>query len=269
MKKWICVIMCLFLCACSGIKEGDEIVNNAGISETNADILESWVITQEELSQTTPNWTYDYEHAKEKGLSDDGETFNETYFYVQAAYKYVFCQYLNHEVGLQSYDETMVNSALSFLPLASEAETFYQKNNPLELQFIYLRNNFYVEKLEQSDLETIKSALQSEADLTENLLALVQRTYSIVIKTSTAEDKEVSYEIIYEAGMLSVKTALNDALVIAISDAYAWDADGNLISAENERAKEAFVENLAQEMENALNDKLDVPVTIFLYKSGM
>lgn len=273
MKK-ICLLLVFILSAsllsgCNGGNKMDseKTVSEKIVSEINKNLLDKWLLSNDIINnECTPAWTFDYEMAKRKGLSDDGKTFNEKYFYIQAAYKYAFCIYLKSNLGLGDYDEQLSTSQLKFIETKEGNKTFYQKNDPSNMKFIFLRNNIYVEKLSEEDIKTIENALLNSNKIDKDILNIVRNTYKDVISSTREVEDYAEAEIIFEATTLFTRKAPNTALVLGVSDSYRWNDEGYLVDTENERMKEEYIRQLTNIISEEFSNKLKMPVVFFIYK---
>lgn len=272
MRKICITLVLLFsvvLCGCNGGTKMESEKKGTGIivNETNKNLLDKWLLSNEKIkNDCKPSWAFDYEMAKEKGLSVDGETFNEKYFYIQAAYKYAICNYFKNNLGLGDYDEQLCTSELKFIETKEEDKTLYQKNDASGMKFIFLRNNIYVEKLSTDDIKIIENALSKSENIDKDILDVVKNTYKMVLSSARREEDYAEAEIIFEAGALYARKALNTAFVIGISDEYEWNDEGYLVDTQNERMKEEYISQLATNISEVFSDKLEMPVRIFIYK---
>ena len=264
-KISILLVLVLSVCFC-GCNGGTKMKSEKIVNENNKKLLDEWVLSNKLIKECKPAWTFNYERAKEKGLSDDGKTFNDKYFYIQAAYKFVLSKYLRDNMGLGEYDEQISKCELKFIEAKDDKKTIFQKNNPSGMKFIFIRSNIYVENLSKEDIKTIEDALLNSDDITKDILGIVKDTYKDVLSCVREDEGNKEHEIIYEDGALYHGKALNTALVIGIADAYEWDDKGSLVNTQNERLKEEYIKKLAEEITKEYIDKLQMPVKIFIYK---
>ena len=111
----------------------------------------------------------------EKGFKIDEE--NNEYFKLLNKYKKLFEEYLKEKLPLELIDDNMKKSDLKFVPVKKEDMDFYQITSTMNLDYIYLRNNLYIEKLSKEDLEF----LSKKDKLDEESKEFIKRTYQTVI----------------------------------------------------------------------------------------
>ncbi len=266
MRK-LCILLVLVLsvcfCGCDGETKmkSEKIVN-----ENNKKLLDEWVLSNKDIKKCKPAWTFNYKRAKKKGLSDDGKTFNDKYFYIQAAYKLALSKYLKENIGLVEYDEQISKSELKFIEAKDDKKSIFQKNNPSGMKFFFIRSNIYAENLSKEDIKTIEDALLNSDDITKDILCIVKDTYKDVLSCVREDEGNKEHKIIYEAGALYYGEALNTALVIGVADSYEFNDEGNFVSIENEKLKEEYIKKLSEQIMTEFSDKLQMPVQIFIYK---
>lgn len=131
-------------------------------------------ITQENISKSYPV-LIDFDLIRLKGLGD--EMPSDEYFELLNKYKNLFGKYLMELLPLEQIDTNMKKSKLNFVPIKEEDKDFYQMTSPLNLDYIYIRNNFYIEKLSKEDLDI----LRSRENLDDETREFLKRTYLSVI----------------------------------------------------------------------------------------
>ena len=116
-----------------------------------------------------------------KKLADDSE-INDRYCQLYINYRCLLDRYLVNKFSLKEYDERIIDSGLKFLPVKRDAMDYYQYMSTMGLNYIYLRNNLYVEKLMEADIEKILSLSKAEIESpSQDILSLIENTYHDVI----------------------------------------------------------------------------------------
>lgn len=142
-------------------------------------------ITQDNFENQSPN-LINYELLLEKNLGH--EVPNEKYFQLLNLYKLYFEQYLKELLPLNLIDENMKKSDLSYTKVNDDDMDFYQSTSNMDLSYIYLRNNFYVEKLSNEDIEFVLGQKEYNDEVKE----FIRRTYKNVINPYD-EDRLIFY----------------------------------------------------------------------------
>ena len=142
---------------------------------------------------TKENIEYEYPQIRnndllvEKGFKIDDE--NSEYFKLLNNYKKLFESYLKEKLPLELIDDNMKRSDLKFVPIKEEDMDFYQISSTMGLDYIYLRNNLYIEKLNKEDLEF----LSKKETLDDEVREFIQKTYLAVINPYENDEKRIVF----------------------------------------------------------------------------
>ena len=112
----------------------------------------------------------DYVKLEQQGLCKDGN-LNDTYFKLYNTYLSLFYDILNDN-GLNCFDNDLENSNLHFNQVEKEDMDMYQSNSIFK--YFYVRNNLYLEKLSNEDIENLLSNDSNKKDI-------VLRTFKDII----------------------------------------------------------------------------------------
>jgi len=123
----------------------------------------------------------------EKGFKIDED--NNEYFKLLNKYKKLFEEYLKEKLPLELIDDNMKKSDLKFVPIKKENMDFYQITSTMNLDYIYLRNNLYIEKINKEDLEF----LSKKDKLDEESKDFIKRTYQTVINPYENDEKRIIF----------------------------------------------------------------------------
>jgi len=199
----------------------------------------------------------DYELARSRGLVGAIDRLTNTYLTAQAIYKAAFYQYLEQIADISQYEKILDESEFTFVPIRNYfRQHLYQRYGSFGNRFIYIRNNFYIERLHPDDLEILFEASDKDA-----LVELAARTYRDVIKV-LPNDPEGRRDVTYDAGGFSVRS---NALLIYMSFIEEFDNAGMVICWENERVKKELARDLAKQMQVELTEALGHPVVVLIY----
>jgi hypothetical protein len=203
---------------------------------------------------------FDFELAKQKGLTkSDG--FSEKYLYLQELYKAGFNEMLNVDNLLNSFDEKLKKDKRKFTPSAKM--DIYQKYGSFGRTFIYIRNDFSIERLSAEDLELLESKKKIDD---KKLLKLVKDTYKSVITPldASGEPMEGSEVIIYDETIAGAKKATADGAILQITYAPSYDKEGNYIDAAAEKTKNEDLKKWASTLEDELSEQTQNSVFVFI-----
>jgi hypothetical protein len=109
-----------------------------------------------------PN-SYDIDKMKEKNIDFD------FLLKLQLKYKSSFDAMLNSMINFANIDK-YINSDIAIPVLNTNETEFYKFYSKINSKYIYLRNNIHIENLSLEDIETIKSAIFDDSNLSENFL---------------------------------------------------------------------------------------------------
>lgn len=130
--------------------------------------------------------------ASGKGLyvNDD---LSDKYYVLYRNYKILLEKYFLNKLPLKEYDDVISNSGLLFKTVDKDDMDMYQLLSTLNLKYIYLRNNLFVEKLSLDDIDKlIKLSDKDMSKPNDELFKLIDRTYKEIID-SKPMDEENSY----------------------------------------------------------------------------
>ena len=114
------------------------------------------------------------ELAKEKNLiiNEDTSIYDELVY----KYKYVLEYYINSIINLSKYEKEIDSSNLYI----GKNIKYKKLNNYLNLDYLFLINNLFVEKLSMEDINLLKNSFNKD-NITDNLINLIKRTYKDII----------------------------------------------------------------------------------------
>ncbi len=198
---------------------------------------------------------------KSKSISD------EEYIILKKTYKQLFEIYLQSKIDLKLYDNKIKNSDLDFgqghpvkINLINDLGEY------LGLNYIFIINDFFVEKLSINDLNELRRVYQ-EKKYNLNTKKMIERTYKDVLNNNfvNGEFKDVPFNRCY-GPMVPKNFALSDSLVIKIifgKNIKQYNDDEYLANA---KAKTNFLNTLSNELKKEIEEKLGIRVTILREK---
>lgn len=196
----------------------------------------------ENICKIYPNH-YDINVLKSYSLMDTN--LNTTYRYFFSCYKYYFEKYIASKLNLQS-----LNSEIEKLKLIPE-DNLYQTLSTLNLKYIFIRNNIFLDRLSKEEFEKLKHIYENQA--VEELEQFIVSTYPKLIKF----DKEIpDHQIVNydETGKIMI-TCPNNALLIGID------------IAKNEKLPEEL-RNILEKKEKEYSEILNIPVSIYCHNTN-
>ena len=125
-----------------------------------------------------------------KGLYDNND-YTEKFYKLYVIYHTLLDKYLVRKFSLDKYDKSFDTSGLNFIPVKEENMDYYQYISQMNLNYIYLRNDIYVEKLSEEDMNTFLSVTEDFLNNpSEKLFGLIEKTYRDVINISNDPEAE-------------------------------------------------------------------------------
>jgi hypothetical protein len=108
---------------------------------------------------------------------------------LQALYRKVFEAYLAEKLDLLSYELLFHNEEVPMTPVPKGRQNYYQYCSTLPMEYLYLRNNLCIERLEEKDLALLQQCHEAgQYEVTEELTEMVVRTYIRVIRVFDEAD---------------------------------------------------------------------------------
>ena len=144
------------------------------------------MITKENIELQYPQITNN-DLLVQKGFKIDEDDNN--YFKLLNKYKKLFEEYLKEKLPLELINDNMKKSNLKFVPIKKEDMDFYQITSTMNLDYIYLRNNLYIEKLNKEDLDF----LSKKDNLDDETKEFIKRTYQTVINAYENDEKRIIF----------------------------------------------------------------------------
>ena len=209
-------------------------------------------LTKKDLQSVYPN-SFNTEYKEE-----DIQLYN--------LYRELFTQYIINLLELKKYDEQIINSNLNFRQVKADEMDLYQYFSSEELKYLYIRNNIYLERLEEKEREFLKHKLDNNMHKldseTEKFIAnSLQR---VIFEDVGGDGKE--YITFYGPSSRSFM-ARNDSLIIGMR--YDEFAEDGLDDDEWDKQHDAqildFLPKLFYTIEEKSVRKLNITVYVLKY----
>lgn len=196
-----------------------------------------------------------------KNLTNIEET--KQYMQEYLLYRKLFTEYIIEILDLKKYEEKIMNSDLNIKAIECEEMDFYQLFSSDILKFFYIRNDIYVEKLNDNERNFLKTRLlENKFELDDKAKSFIETTYKVVI----TDEYELPSTIIYYGPNTIKYSAVSNALVLGMRyDEFS--VDGLDDSAWKYRYEEQFkfLYSLFDRMEVILSDIIEIPVNVIKY----
>ena len=198
------------------------------------------------------------------GLADK-KGINEKYYTVYTNYKILLDRYLVNRLNLDVYDKSIDESGYKFIPIDSKGMDYYQYMSAMNLKYLYLRNNLYIEKLSKEVINRLLSLTTEELNKpSEELIGIVEATYKSVIDKSPESDG--SYMARYGPDNDKFWYPSNELIIGLRYDMFADNGLGEDDEwKENNEKQLIFINALIDEVDDTGESILGIPVNVILY----
>lgn len=212
------------------------------------------LIKREDLEERWPNNC----NPKVFSMSDNVAKY---YLVQYNLYEHFLYQYLLKKTSLSKFDEEISNNKLKIDRVNIAKKDFYQIGSPLK--YLYIRNNLYVERLEEKDVKLLENKmLNGDSMLDDEIESLIERTYKIII-SEKIENENTS--IISYGPTTKRFFALNGNLVIGIryDNEVKSSKDNNEYKRQNNIS--SYIFELSSKLDNTLSKELNIGVCSIVY----
>jgi hypothetical protein len=200
------------------------------------------------------------ELAVSKNLIIDGN--EEKYNLLVRNYKYLLEYYINSRIDLSNYDNMIKNSDLSI----GTNSKYKSINEYLNLDYIFLINNLFVEKLSNEDINEILNKFNKD-NISNELITIIERTYKDVILDNYREDgyTDKIYKVCY-GSIVPRNMVNNNSLVFKLI------YGKNLIDVEGDqfiglhKKQLMFLEDVINKLKEEVSNKLNIDCEVLLEK---
>lgn len=191
----------------------------------------------------------------------------EEYGILKKTYKQLFEIYLQNKIDLKLYDNKIKNSDLDFgKGYPTKSNLINDLGEYLGLDYIYIINDFFIEKLSINDLNELRKVYQ-EKKYNINTIKMIEKTYKEVLNNNFVNGKYVNEPFNRCYGPVIPKNfALSDSLVIKIifgKNTKQYDDEEYLVNA---KAKTNFLNILCNDLKKEIEENLEIKVTILREK---
>ena len=127
---------------------------------------------------------------EEAKISNDEDM--QKYLQMYNTYNNLLIQYVSQKYYLNEADEKLAEYNDEYTPVVSEDKDLYQHAAEGYLKYFYLRNNIYVERLNEEDQKYLLSL--KDYTLTKENEEFIERTYlDVILENATIMGMEVKY----------------------------------------------------------------------------
>lgn len=191
----------------------------------------------------------------------------EEYGVLKKIYKQLFEIYLQNKIDLKLYDNKIKNSDLDFgKGHPTKSNLINDLGEYLGLDYIYIINDFFIEKLSINDLNELRKVYK-EKKYNINTIKMIEKTYKEVLNNNFVNGKYVNEPFNRCYGPVIPKNfALSDSLVIKIIFGKNMNQYNDEEYLANAKAKTNFLNILSNDLKKEIGEKLGIRVTILREK---
>ena len=164
-------------------------------------------INENQLKSVYPNKITD---KLEKMSKQEKENYLLKYF----SYRKLFTEYMIKKLDLKKYDDELAESKLNFKPNSEKDMDIYQYFSSEELKYFYIRNNIYIERLNEEETKFLTNKIDDNCELDLETEKFIEDTYEKVIFEDVLGNGELC-EINYGPDGISFMAG-NDAIVVGV-----------------------------------------------------
>lgn len=220
--------------------------------------------TVKEVSDNPYIYRYNHDLGRAKGLLSK-DCLNDRYLRLQAVYRANLDAYLREVLDIETLDEELRNSRLGFVSHKSGKQNLYERGSAMGLEFIYLRNNLYIEYLDEEQLSLLERRLETgKHPVTDEIKAMVTETFREIIRVRDPRDWEDRSSFLYPGVQGQKPMIPNHALVLGIANDMEYDASGRLAPDAFRNEKYEFLDRIKKEKEREYSRITGVKVYILI-----
>ena len=220
--------------------------------------------TVKEVSDNSYIYRYNHDLGRAKGLLSK-DCLNDRYLRLQAVYRANLDAYLREVLDIETLDEELRNSRLGFVSHKSGKQNLYERGSAMGLEFIYLRNNLYIEYLDEEQLSLLERRLETgKHPVTDEIKAMVTETFREIIRVRDPRDWEDRSSFLYPGVQGQKPMIPNHALVLGIANDMEYDASGRLAPDAFRKEKYEFLDRIKKEKEREYSRITGVKVYILI-----
>jgi hypothetical protein len=207
----------------------------------------------------------DFNLAREKGLIGERNLVTGNYLTLQAIYKKAFYEYLSETIDFKKYEDMISGGELRIHSKTRDANA-YQRFGSYGNEFLFLRNQFYIEQLSAEDLLSLAAGTA--------LRELIIRTYRCVLIgsrqsliTLEAPYTNLTYflprlDIYHEER--SYKEIEQNAIGISYAIVLGIRYDDNSMYGDAKQMRD-YMNELRYQIQDEMALLLDYPIAIFVF----
>lgn len=201
--------------------------------------------------------------AKEQCMFPAPEMLTDEYISMRQIYQYIFSQIVLIVTGLERLDRRFADR--EYLPGDKDKRGFYQKYDHLGLDYIFIRGNARVERLEAKEQDLIKACiadLKESRESQEHINALIDLVYGSYMKVMAVEPDKPIQKFEPVRTVHGDYRIFGNAVMFVIRSVPDFDENKNIRDLQKEVVREQNYFSVAPQLEAILTRALEMPVKV-------
>lgn len=212
-------------------------------------------ITIDEYETRIPNSNDKYFN----GLSEQEKL---EYLELYSTYSNLLVDYLIKNCRLKEYDEAICDDSCTFQKVSEENMDIYQFLTSDKLNYIYVRNNLFIERLTQDEWKYLLSRVNKNEDFNQDDSEFIKNTFKRVI----AESTDSIYNTLFGPDNSSFIAPSNSLILgIRFDDFYSSNNESPDKWSNDNRNRLQIINIISMMLHSNLSKELDMPVTVIKY----
>lgn len=212
-------------------------------------------ITIDEYETRTPNSNNEYFN----GLSEQEKW---EYLELYSTYSNLLADYLIENYRLKEYDEAICDDSCSFQKVEEENMDIYQFLTSDKLDYIYVRNNLFIERLTQDEWKYLLSRVGKSEDFNQDDSEFIKNTFKRVI----AESTDSIYNTLFGPDNSSFIAPSNSLILgIRFDDFYSPNNESSDKWSNDNSRRLQVINIISMMLHSNLSKELDMPITVIKY----
>lgn len=187
------------------------------------------------------------------------------YLNVQALYRKAFEKYLLSNVDLKKYDDILKESELDFGIIDDEHKYIFHEKSYMNLNYLYVRNYFYIEKLNDEYVELLLERLSNKNyDIDTVMFKMVEETFRDVINDNYKYEQYHDSTTTCYGSNVPRNIVNSKSLVIVLQygkNKRTYTKDEFII---NQYKKQEYLKNIISDIEGYVSNIINAPTKVLI-----
>lgn len=192
------------------------------------------------------------------------ENEKNEYMSMYLLYRKLFTNYIIDVLNLKEIDEKIKKSEFKFISVTEEEKDIYQFFVNNDLDYFYIRNDIYLEQLSSEEIKFLKSILNENVMLNQNVKEFIESTYKKAIFNNSLNNG--SFCTVFYGPETMNYSAPNNALVLGFRyDSFNKNNLNEEMYIKNNENQHLLLQKIFEEITSNAQSKLEIPCSIIEY----